>query len=124
LLAVAKRILLLIGFMLAAGSALAAHIPHRKVLTGAEIKQTFVGKEVTDGHHWSYYLKPGGDIDAAEMGRTKKGHWAILGNQLCLSIPTGAPTDCVEVVREGKGLVFQGNGLALIDVTVEPHQAQ
>ncbi|MCW3482002.1 hypothetical protein OL229_20980 [Neisseriaceae bacterium JH1-16] len=115
----AKWALALIGLVLVSGSVLATHAPHSKVLSGAEIHKTLVGKVVTDGHHWSYYLKPNGNIDAEEMGRAKQGHWAIHGNQMCLSVPTGAPDDCAEVVRGGKGLVFQMNGMALIDVIVE-----
>lgn len=98
----------------------ASAAPARKTLTGAEIQQTFAGKVVTDGYHWSYHLKPDGSIEATEMGRSRKGHWVIRGNQLCINITVGAsPDHCWGVVREGQALVFQINGNDFLDVMVK-----
>lgn len=100
------------------GAATAA--PARKTLTAAEIQRTFVGKVVTDGYHWSYYLKPDGSIEATEMGRSRKGRWAIRGGELCINISAGAsPDHCWGVVREGQALIFQINGNDIQDVTVK-----
>lgn len=100
------------------GAAFAA--PARKTLTATEIQQTFAGKVVTDGYHWSYYLKLDGSIEATEMGRSRKGRWVIRGNELCINITAGAgPDHCWGVVREGQALVFQINGNDFQDVVVK-----
>lgn len=94
--------------------------PARKMLTAAEIRQSLIGKVITDEFHWRYFLKPDGAIDAIEMGRPRKGKWVIQGNQLCLEIFAGAaPDECWKVVREGNGLVFRAHGQDIFDVTVQ-----
>src|SRR5215467_7046248 len=60
-----------------------------KSLSGREVRQELVGNVITDEYHWSYYLKPDGSIDATEMGRSRKGHWHIQGNRLCIVIIAG-----------------------------------
>ena len=101
-------------------SAAATAAPARKALTATEIQRTFAGKVVTDGYHWSYYLNPDGSIEATEMGRSRKGRWAIRGSELCINITAGAsPDHCWGVVREGQALIFQINGNDVQDVMVK-----
>lgn len=97
----------------------------RKMLTGAQIRSTFVGKVVTDGFHWSYYLKPDGSIEGTELGRSRKGKWSIHENELCIEIAKGASADrCWGVVREGKTLIYQINGNDIQDVMVKERRPQ
>lgn len=94
--------------------------PARRTLTGSQIRATFVGKVVTDGFHWSYYLKPDGSIEGAELGRSRKGKWSIRNNELCIDIAKGqSPAYCWGIVREGKTLISQINGNDMQDVMVE-----
>lgn len=113
-----------VGIAMAASFAMAAQPPVRRTLSGAEINKAFVGKVATDGHHWTYHMKPDGSIDGVEMGRPRKGHWAILDNRLCLGVPLGAPEQCVAIVREGKGLIFRDNGMDITDVQVAPYRSK
>lgn len=112
------------GFAMVSSVAMAAQPLSRHTLSGAEINKTFVGKVATDGHHWTYHLKPDGSIDGVEMGRPRKGRWSIHDNRLCLSVPLGTPEQYVAIVREGKGLIFRDNGMDITDVQVEPYRSR
>jgi hypothetical protein len=109
----------LFGLALALDFASAMAAPHRKVLSAPEIKKIFTGKVATDRVHWAYHLKPDGTIPGDEMGRSRKGRWAIRHNQLCFSTPLDAPEDGWIVVRLDGNLVFHRNGVDVMDVTVE-----
>ena len=99
--------------------------PARKTLTGSRIRATFVGKVVTDGFHWSYYLRPDGSIEGTELGRTRKGKWSIHGNELCIDITKGqSPAYCWGIVREGKTLIYQANGNDMQDIMIEERRPQ
>ena len=98
--------------------AFAAPDSHRQ-LSGAQIKAAFAGKILTDGIHWSAYLLRDGSFKSVEMGRSRKGHWQINGNELCLSSPAGPGLECWTVVHSGTAFVFQTHGQDVFEVTVE-----
>ncbi|MAG81114.1 MULTISPECIES: hypothetical protein [Limnobacter] len=114
----------LIGFAFALNTPIATAEPHRKVLSGQEIRKVFIGKITTDSTHFAYHLKPDGKIIGNELGRSRKGTWAIQSNQLCLSVPMGAPADCWTVVRLDGNLVFRRDGVDVMEVTVEKFSAK
>lgn len=101
----------------ASASEAASHKRH--TLTPEEIRNTFIGQVATDGTHWSYLVKSDGSISAVELGRQRKGRWAIRQKKLCLSVPEMAPEDCWLVIREGGRLIFSRDGLDVVDVTIE-----
>jgi hypothetical protein len=94
--------------------------PALKKLSALQIRQTLSGKVITDGTHWTYYLKSNGAIDAFEMKRARKGHWHLDDNRLCIAINAGAAPDrCFDVMWEGKNLVFGIDGQVIYDVKVK-----
>lgn len=116
------RSILLLALPLLAMPALGTPVRHS--LSEVEIRQALAGKVVGDGQHWTYHLKSNGSIEGAEMRRPVQGKWAIHDRRLCLSVPSGAPENCSEVVREGKGLLLHANGLDISDLYVEPYRSK
>lgn len=114
----AVGVLLLAGIWTGASASEAAN-PKRHTLTPEDIRNTFVGQVATDGTHWSYLFKSNGSISAVELGRQRKGRWAIRHKKLCLSVPEMAPEDCWLVIQEGGKLIFRRDGLDVVDVTIE-----
>lgn len=106
----------LIGLAFASNAAIATAEPHRRVLSGQEIRKVFVDKITTDGAHFAYHLKSNGKVIGVMMGRSREGTWAIRNDQLCLSVPTDAPADCWKVERLSGSKAFR---LDDVDVTVE-----
>ena len=84
----------------------------------------FIGNITTDGVQWSHYLKTDGSISAIEMGRKRKGLWAIRDAQLCVSVPARAPEECSKVVRLKGKYLFRRDGMDIVEVTVEPLSAK
>lgn len=91
-----------------------------RTLTAKEIRHRLVGKVISDGAHWHYYLKPNGSIDAEELSRSRKGRWHFEGSRLCIVIFGGAqPDECWEVTEDSKHLMFGANGQVLYWVKVK-----
>ena len=92
-----------------------------RTLTGNEIRHRLVGKVISDGAHWHYYLKPGGAIAGEEINRPRKGRWHLEGNRLCIVIVDGAqPDECWDVTEGGGKLTFGTYGEVTYFVTVRP----
>lgn len=90
-------------------------------LSAKEIRHLLIGKVISDGAHWHYYLKPDGTIDGEELSRPRKGRWRFKENRLCITIVNGAaPDECWEVTREGKKLMLGTNGQVVYSIRVEP----
>lgn len=106
----------LIGLAFALNAAVATAEPHRRALSGQEIRKVFVEKVTTDGAHFAYHLKSNGKVIGIMLGHSREGTWAIRNNQLCLSVPIDAPLDCWKVVRLSGSTAFR---LDDVDVTVE-----
>ena len=73
-----------------------------KLLGEKEMRATVVGKDITDGSHWSIYLRPDGSLVGAKSGSRWIGTWNIQGNRLCLSNPGGKALDCYDVWMSGQ----------------------
>lgn len=114
-----RRHWLLAAVSLVIATATLAETKLRKLNAG-EVRQTLIGKVISDGYHWRYHLKENGSIDGSEMGRPRNGRWHLEGSRLCIVITAGAaPDQCWDVMREGKNLVFAINGSVIYDVKVE-----
>jgi hypothetical protein len=72
-----------------------------KILGEREVRATVVGREITDGAHWSIYLRPDGALVGAESGSLWNGTWNIQKSKLCLSNPGGKAFDCYDVWMSG-----------------------
>jgi hypothetical protein len=75
-----------------------------KILGEKEVRATVVGKEITDGSHWSIYLRPDGALVGAESGSVWNGTWNIQKNKLCLSNPGSKVLDCYDVWMSGQNI--------------------
>jgi hypothetical protein len=94
-------------------------------LSAKEMRQRLIGKVITDNAHWHYYLKPNGSIDADELNRSRKGHWHLEGDRLCIIIIAGAaPDECWDVAQDGEHLTFGTYGEVTYWVKVEPPPKQ
>ena len=70
-------------------------------LKGAEIRQQFTGKVLTDGTHWKETYAAGGKFTGGEMGHgAVTGTWRVDGDRLCKSLPD-LPNACYEVWGAG-----------------------
>jgi hypothetical protein len=98
----------------------ASAAPGSAELTGPQIKAAFAGKVISEGAHWSAYLLPDGRTNSIELGRPHRGHWKIVGNELCVSISEGADPECWTVMRQGRTYVLRAHGQNLYEVTPEP----
>jgi len=91
---VLRTVIVLCAFMLSCHSAWAEAL-HR--LSGAQIKQQFTGKVLTDGTHFRETYFPGGKLIVNEMGHGPvTGTWRINKDQLCKVLP-GILDGCYEV---------------------------
>lgn len=78
-------------------------------LDGKQIKALVVGQDITDGPHWSMYLRPDGVLIGEESGSSWTGSWAIRGNRLCLKMPSSTSADCNEVWLSGTIIRMRAN---------------
>src|SRR5262245_11662581 len=79
-----------------------------KLLDEKQIRARIVGKDITDGPHWSMYLRPDGVMISAESGTSSVGgSWKIHNNRLCISYAASAPgaqPECNEVWMSGTNI--------------------
>jgi hypothetical protein len=73
-----------------------------KVLGEKEVRATVVGKEITDGSHWSIYLRPDGALIGTEGDSRWSGTWSIQKSKLCMSNPGSKALDCYDVWTSGE----------------------
>jgi hypothetical protein len=75
-----------------------------KILGEKEIRVTVVSKDITDGSHWSIYLRSDGALIGAESGSRWTGTWNIQKNKLCMSNPGSKALDCYDVWMSGQNI--------------------
>jgi hypothetical protein len=73
-----------------------------RMLGEKDIRATVVSKDITDGSHWSIYLRPDGAVVGAESGSRWTGTWNIQKNKLCMSNPGSKALDCYDVWVSGE----------------------
>src|SRR5712672_3671671 len=66
-----------------------------------EMRASVVGKDITDGSHWSIYVRADGALIGAESGSRWTGTWNIQKNKLCMSNPGSKTLDCYDVWMSG-----------------------
>ena len=109
---------LLLGF--------AAHAEDQfKILDGRQIKARVVGQDITDGPHWSMYLRPDGALIGEESGSSWTGKWTISNSRLCMTMPSSASADCNEVWMSGTFIRLRANQTQeTFDAIVMAHRAK
>jgi hypothetical protein len=74
-------------------------------LTGAQIRQQIIGKEVTDNVHWREDFLPKGVLKQFSMGEPWRGAWWIDHDLLCTRTRYDGDA-CYEVWRKGAQVKF------------------
>lgn len=80
--------------------------PFRR-LSGNEIRAHIVGRDVTDGAHWSEFYRPDGVLMIMELGISSAGRWAIEGDTLCTVTDEAMPRRCWQVWIAGSEVSFR-----------------
>jgi hypothetical protein len=75
-----------------------------KLLGEKQIRATITGKDITDGAHWSLYLRPDGALVGVESGARWTGAWNVQKNKLCMSNPGSKAFDCYDVWMSGENI--------------------
>ena len=82
-------------------------------LNGPQIRNAFVGKQFSDGVHFSYHYLADGTIQGAKMGKKVADKWAIAKDQLCVTDSFGE--NCYDVWIKGSAarLTVEGSDFTL-----------
>jgi hypothetical protein len=81
-------------------------------LSGAQIRASFAGMQLTDEVHYRLVYERGGALRSVAMNAKKRGKWTVDKDQLCLYLDE--PDDgCYEVSRSGKTFTLTPVGLGL-----------
>ena len=100
----------LTGLALAgAASAIGAEEKFRH-LTGAQIRERFVGMDLGDDVHWRDTFRRDGTLLSQSMGKQRLGTWRIENNQLCLDLGQDSG-GCYDVWLAGTSVEFRREGL-------------
>jgi hypothetical protein len=75
-----------------------------KLLGEKQIRATITGKDITDGAHWSLYLRPDGALVGVESGARWTGAWNVQKSKLCMSNPGSKTFDCYDVWTSGENI--------------------
>ncbi|MGJ4944703.1 hypothetical protein ACQR1W_29345 [Bradyrhizobium sp. HKCCYLS1011] len=79
-------------------------------LSGAQIRATLSGKEVTDEVHYRDVYERDGTFRSYSMGSKRGGRWSIQGDDLCIDLPE-PDGGCFEVTVAGDHVVLTPKGL-------------
>ena len=105
--------------MVFAGIALASSLVGTRVdaadnksekLTGAQIRASFAGMQLTDEVHWREVYERDGTVRSYSMGTKKIGRWTVERNELCLYFKD-ADDGCYEVSRTDEHITLKPSGL-------------
>ena len=98
-----KMRLLIAGVLTIAIAASASAEENFKQLNANQIRARVVGKDITDGVHWSEYRKDGALV-SVDMGTQRTGTWKIQGDKLCKSDGKNKQLTCYEVWMSGDNI--------------------
>jgi hypothetical protein len=108
-----------VGSMVALGAGFVAAESSR-VLTGAQIRAAFTGKQLTDEVHYRFVYESDGTLRSYSMGTKEVGTWRIEKNELCLFLKD-TEDSCYRVTQSGKRFELKPTGLGgPIDGILEP----
>jgi len=72
-----------------------------KMLDGKQIRSRVVGQDITDGPHWSMYVRRDGALIGEESGSSWTGSWKIQEDKLWIALPSSTSAECNEVWMSG-----------------------
>jgi hypothetical protein len=95
-----------------------------RLLGEKEIRAAVVGNDITDGAHWSMYLRRDGALVGVESGSSWTGIWSVQSNKLCMTDPGAKTPSCYDVWISGANISLRMNrdDDAFVGV-VEKHKA-
>jgi hypothetical protein len=115
--------LLAVSAALPPGRSAAAQDDFRQ-LDAKQIRSRLVGQDLTDGSHWSMYLRPGGTLIGTESNTRWTGKWKLQQAKLCMSTPGSASLDCYEVWMAGaKVSLRMTDGAEAFAALIERHKS-
>jgi hypothetical protein len=79
-------------------------------LTGTQIRDHFVGMDLSDDVHWRDSYQRDGTVLSQSMGKNRSGTWRVENNQLCLDFGKDSG-GCYEVWLAGGNVEFRRHGL-------------
>jgi hypothetical protein len=81
-----------------------------------------IGRDLTDGVHWSWYYRADGTLVSVEMGKQRLGAWKIEDNKLCSTNGRKRQMECYEVWASGKKISLRYfSDTPAIEGVVTPH---
>ncbi len=93
-------------------------------LSGAQIKQQFTGKVLTDSTHFRETYLAGGKLIVDEMGHgTATGTWKVNNDQLCKVLP-GTLDACYEVWGAGDRIELHYGNAPPLEALLRPATAK
>ena len=93
-----------------------------RLLSAKEIRPKVIGRDVTDGVHWSWYYRSDGTLVSIEMGKQRLGAWKIEDNKLCSTNDRNRQMECYEVWASGKNISLRYFAdMPAIEGVVTPH---
>ena len=93
-----------------------------KQLMAKEIRAKVIGRDLTDGVHWSWYFRPDGALISMELAKRRVGSWKIEDNRLCREKEKGKQIECYEVWMSRKTVSLRFfEDMPAFEATVEPH---
>ncbi|WP_257169648.1 hypothetical protein [Bradyrhizobium sp. SRS-191] len=94
-----------------------------RMLDGKQIHTRIVGQDITDGSHWSMYVRPDGLLIGEESGSSWTGSWKIRNDRLCLALPATTSAECSEVWISGTTIRMRaGKDEETFDAMVAAHR--
>lgn len=96
-----------------------------RMVDGKHIRARIVGKDITDGAHWTLYLRPDGSVVGSESGDSWTGSWKIRDDRLCMTQPGSTSLVCNEVWMSGANIRMRASGdEKSLEAIVMAHQAK
>jgi hypothetical protein len=96
-----------------------------RMLDGKQIRARVVGQDITDGPHWSMYVRPDGVLMGEESGSSWTGSWKIRNDKLCITLPSTTSAECNEVWMSGTLIRMRVNqDQETFDAMVMAHRAK
>jgi hypothetical protein len=82
-------------------------------LTGSQIRRAFIGKQFSDGIHFSYRYAADGSVQGARMGKKVADKWTVANDKLCVTDSFGE--NCYTVWSKGASvkLTVEGSDFSL-----------
>jgi hypothetical protein len=73
-------------------------------LKAQQIRARVIGKDITDGVHWSEYYRKDGALISVDMVTKRTGIWKVQGDKLCKSEGKNKELACYEVWMSGNSI--------------------